>query len=227
MWATLLQIGELVDTAQRVFDPTETRMLITHASPGREGIIAQLALVIKADLTVSAGLHFRYSTSHNEFSTQPDFEGYRRKVVVGKDSFDKVWNSVKTQVNTVIDEHQSVLLDKALSVIDKVPPAQTAGTVSVGPGSATGAEDPAWKNCWNWNLCDAAYGHLVLDIKDGRVSAELKSQGMSLLPLPTRHHIDIDSRVQLRLSSNRTSSTCRRRVFRNPQTCYTQTSCLR
>ncbi|KAJ7205114.1 hypothetical protein C8J57DRAFT_1618410, partial [Mycena rebaudengoi] len=35
MWTTTLQIGELVDTAQRIFDPTETRLLVTHASPGR------------------------------------------------------------------------------------------------------------------------------------------------------------------------------------------------
>ncbi|KAJ3486069.1 hypothetical protein NLJ89_g11845 [Agrocybe chaxingu] len=171
MWTTILQIGELVDTAQRVFDPSETRLLVTHASPGREGIMAQLALVLKADLTVSAGLHFRYATSYNEFSVQGDFEGFRHKLVLGKDGFDKVWESVKTQVDAVIDEHQRVFLDKALSVVERLPPAQP----SSGPGAAATGEEPAWKNCWNWNLCDAAYGSLVLDVKDGRVSAELKS----------------------------------------------------
>ncbi|KAF7362485.1 Ser/Thr protein phosphatase [Mycena venus] len=166
MWTTALQIGELVDTAQRVFDPTETRLLVTHASPGREGIMAQLALVVKADLTVSAGLHFRYATSYNEFSVQGDFDGFRQKLVAGKEGFDKVWESVKTQVDAVIDEHQRVLLDKALSVVERLP------------SVATG-EDPAWKNCWNWNLCDAAYGSLILDVKEGRISAELKSQGFN------------------------------------------------
>ncbi|OBZ71889.1 Uncharacterized protein C16H5.12c [Grifola frondosa] len=175
MWTTALQIGELVDTAQRVFDPSETRMLISHASPGREGIINQLGLVLKADLTISAGLHFRYASSYNEFSVQGDFEGLRHKLVVGKEGFDKVWDSVKAQVDTVIDENQRVLLDKALSVLERIPlppnqPVQN-GQYPV--------EEPAWKNCWNWNLCDAAYGSLVLDIKDGRVSAELKSQGFN------------------------------------------------
>ena len=173
MWTTALQIGELVDTAQRVFDPSETRLLVTHASPGREGIIAQLALVLKADLTISAGLHFRYATSYNEFSVQGDFEGFRHKLLVGKEGFDKVWDSVKTQVDTVIDEHQRILLDKALSVIERIPqPQAQTGALP----TATG-EEPAWKNCWNWNLCDAAFGFLVLDIKEGRISAELKSQG--------------------------------------------------
>ncbi|KAF9534437.1 hypothetical protein CPB83DRAFT_844245 [Crepidotus variabilis] len=173
MWTTALQIGELVDTAQRVFDQTETRLLVTHASPGREGIIAQLALVCKADLTISAGLHFRYSTSYNEFSVQGDFEGFRHKLVAGKDGFDKVWESVKSQVDAVIDEHQRVLLDKFLSVVERLPP------TPLGPGATTTGEEPAWKNCWNWNLCDAAYGSLIMDIKEGRVSAELKSQGFN------------------------------------------------
>ncbi|KAJ7224801.1 hypothetical protein C8J57DRAFT_1148331, partial [Mycena rebaudengoi] len=162
MWTTALQIGELIDsTAQRVFDPTKTRLLITHASPGREGIMAQLALVLKADLTMSTALHFPYTTSYNEFSVQGDFDGFRQKLTVGKEGFDKVWESVKTQVDAVINDNQRVLLDKVLSVVKCLSP----------------AEDPAWKNCWNWNLCDAVYGSLVLDIKEGRISAKLKSQG--------------------------------------------------
>ncbi|KIM42938.1 hypothetical protein M413DRAFT_18543 [Hebeloma cylindrosporum] len=168
-------IAGAVDTAQRVFDQSETRLLVTHASPGREGIISQLALVLKADLTVSAGLHFRYATSYNEFSVQPDFEGFRHKLALGKDSFDKVWESVKIQVDAVIDDNQRVLLDKALSVIERLPPTQP----SSGPGATATGEEPAWKNCWNWNLCDAAYGSLVLDVKEGRVSAEMKSQGFN------------------------------------------------
>lgn len=183
MWTTALQIGELVDTAQRVFDPSETRLLVTHASPGREGIIAQLALVLKADLTISAGLHFRYATSYNEFSVQGDFEGFRHKLVVGKEGFDKVWDSVKTQVDAVIDEHQRILLDKALSVIERIPQPQAQ---TGAPPTATG-EEPAWKNCWNWNLCDAAFGFLVLDIKEGRISAELKSQGKYYSPTDCLH----------------------------------------
>ncbi|KAJ7584685.1 hypothetical protein C8J56DRAFT_789589 [Mycena floridula] len=176
MWTTALQIGELVDTAQRVFDNSETRLLVTHTSPGREGILAQLSLVVKADLTISAGLHFRYATSYNEFSVQGDFEGFRRKLVGGKEQFDKVWESVKNQVDAVIDDNQRVLLDKALNLVERLPPAPAPTGI---PGGTATGEEPAWKNCWNWNLCDAAYGSLILDIKEGRVSAELKSQGFN------------------------------------------------
>lgn len=72
-----------------------------------------------------------------------------------------------------ISDHQRILLEKFLSVLERVPPSSTPT-----PGTTAG-EEPSWKNCWNWNLCDAAYGCLILDIKEGRVSSELKSQGFN------------------------------------------------
>ncbi|KAG8783878.1 hypothetical protein FS842_007102, partial [Serendipita sp. 407] len=170
MWTTALQVGELVDTAQRVYDVTETRILVSHASPGREGLMAQLALAVKADLTISAGLHFRYPTSYNEFSVQSDFEGFRTKLLSSKENFEKIWDAVKSQVEAVLDDNQKLLLEKALSVVERVPPPVAGG------GSA---DENAWKNCWNWNLTDAAFGQLVLDIKEGRVNAEMRSQGFN------------------------------------------------
>ncbi|KAG8836232.1 hypothetical protein FRC17_008968 [Serendipita sp. 399] len=170
MWTTALQVGELVDTAQRVYDATETRILVSHASPGREGLMAQLALAVKADLTISAGLHFRYPTSYNEFSVQADFEGFRSKLLSSKENFEKIWDAVKSQVEAVLDDNQKILLEKALSVVERIPPPISAG------GSA---DENAWKNCWNWNLTDAAFGQLVLDIKEGRVNAEMRSQGFN------------------------------------------------
>lgn len=170
MWTTALQIGELVDTAQRVFDASETRMLITHASPGREGLLAQLALALKADFTLSGSLHFRYSTSYNDFSVRPDADSYRNKFVQSNKTFMEVYDSVKNQVDNVIDEHQRKLLQNALNVVRRVPEERT--------------EEPAWKTSWNWNLPDCNNGSLVLDIKDGRIGSEIKSTGELPFPLP-------------------------------------------
>ncbi|GAA5952794.1 hypothetical protein JCM21900_005807 [Sporobolomyces salmonicolor] len=172
MWTTMLQIGEIVDTAQKVYDPTETRLLVSHASPGREGLLAQLALVLKADLTVSAGLHFRYGVSYNEFSVQHDPSAFKGKLEAAKKSFNDVWDAVKAQVEGVVDDNQKALLSNALAVANRVP-----ATAPVQGGPA--AEETAWKNCWNWNLPDAAFGNLVLDIRGGRVGSELKSQGFN------------------------------------------------
>lgn len=172
MWTTILQIGELVDTAQKCYDPSETRLLITHASPGREGLLMQLALALKADLTISAGLHFRYGASYNEFSVQSDPEQFRRKLLQSKSAFGEVWDSVRAQVEEVVDDQQRILLNNGLAVTNRAP-SQTTGTG--GPLQ----EEPAWKNTWNWNLPDAAFGHLVLDISEGKVSSEMKSQGFN------------------------------------------------
>src|SRR5579871_3535411 len=60
-----------------------------------------------------------------------------------------------------------------MSVVERIPP-----PVAAASGTGT-ADENAWKNCWNWNLTDAAFGWLVLDVKEGRVKAEMKSQGFN------------------------------------------------
>ena len=62
-------------------------------------------------------------------------------------------------------DSQRVLLQNAFTVIDRVP--------------LTNREEPTFKNMWNFNLPDAAFGWVLLDIKEGRVSAEIKAQGIS------------------------------------------------
>lgn len=41
------------------------------------------------------------------------------------------------------------------------------------------SEDNAWTNTWHWVLTDAMCGHLLLEINDGRVSAETRSNGLN------------------------------------------------
>ncbi len=103
MWTTALQIGELVDTSQKTYDASETRLLVTHASQGREGYLAQLALVVKADLTISAALHFRYTSSWNDFSVMTGPETYHGKLQTGSDSFQNVWKTVKTKIESAVE----------------------------------------------------------------------------------------------------------------------------
>ncbi|PKK60980.1 hypothetical protein RhiirC2_761232 [Rhizophagus irregularis] len=165
MWTTILQIGELVDTAQKVYDQTETRVLVTHGSPGREGLLAQLSVVLRADFTISAGLHFRYGISYNEFSVQSDQANFCAKLESSRKTFHEMWQSVKNQVEGCINESQRILLQNAFTVVERVPSANR--------------EEPTFKNMWNFNLPDAAFGWVLLDIKEGRVSAEIKAQGFN------------------------------------------------
>ncbi|KAK2074595.1 hypothetical protein P8C59_008790 [Phyllachora maydis] len=170
MWTTLLQMGELVDTANRVYDPTETRVFVTHASPAREGILNQLSVTLKADFSISAGLHFRYGSSYNEFSVNPTLDHYRGKLAASKASFSDVWETVKGEVEPAIqqNEAQQNLLRNALSVVEKMPTTAAGGNPFGGPSTGANTslgqvDESAFKNMWNFNLADAAFGYLVLE----------------------------------------------------------------
>lgn len=183
MWTTLLQMGELVDTANRVYDPSETRVLVTHASPAREGLLNQLSVSLKVDFSVSAGLHFRYGSSYNEFSVNPTLDHYRGKLAASKASFNDVWETVKSEVEPAVHENeiQRKLLNYALDVVSKMPSIANGGNPFGGhAGPHTGQVDEmAFKNMWNFNLADAAFGWLILEVENGRIGTEMKAQGFN------------------------------------------------
>ncbi|KAJ5339754.1 hypothetical protein N7541_011709 [Penicillium brevicompactum] len=185
MWTTLLQMGELIDTANRVYDPSETRVFVTHASPAREGMLNQLSVTLKADFSVSAGLHFRYGSSYNEFSVNPSLDHYRGKLAASKASFTDVWETVRGEVESAISSNdgQKTLLENALDVVNKMPSIANGGNPFGGPvaaGNAAGqVDESAFKNMWNFNLADAAFGYLVLEVEGGRIATEMRAQGFN------------------------------------------------
>jgi Protein of unknown function (DUF2433) len=185
MWTTLLQMGELIDTANRVYDPAETRVFITHASPAREGMLNQLSVTLKADFSISAGLHFRYGSSYNEFSVNPTLDHYRGKLAASKASFNDVWETVRTEVEQAIlqNDAQKTLLENALDIVTRMPTVANGGNPFGGPvGGANGVgqvDESAFKNMWNFNLADAAFGYLVLEIDGGRIGTEMRAQGFN------------------------------------------------
>jgi hypothetical protein len=184
MWTTLLQMGELIDTATRVYDPTETRIFVTHASPAREGLLNQLSVTLKADFSISAGLHFRYGSSYNEFSVNPTLDHYRGKLASSKASFEDVWQTVKNEVEPQVsdNDYQSRLLKHALELVEKMPTVANGGNPFGGSAGVPGSgqiDESAFKNMWNFNLADAAYGWLVLDIDAGRIGTEMRAQGFN------------------------------------------------
>ena len=182
MWTTLLQMGELVDTANRVYDPAETRIFITHASPAREGMLNQLSVTLKADFSISAGLHFRYGSSYNEFSVNPTLDHYRGKLAASKASFNDVWETVRGEVENAIspNDGQKTMLENALDIVNRMPTGANGGTPFGGPGVGGGqVDESAFKNMWNFNLADAAYGWLVLEVDNGRIGTEMRAQGFN------------------------------------------------
>lgn len=185
MWTTLLQIGALIDTANRVYDPSETRIFLTHASPARDGILNQLSVTLKADFSISAGLHFRYGSSYNEFSVNPSLDHYRGKLAASRASFNDVWETVKMDVEQAIENNTNhkALLHSALEIVEKMPSTANGGNPFGGPvGGGPGAgqvDESAFKNMWNFNLADAAFGYLVLEVDGGRIGTEMRAQGFN------------------------------------------------
>ncbi|KAI8098476.1 uncharacterized protein BX664DRAFT_287979 [Halteromyces radiatus] len=179
MWTTALQIGELVETAQKVYDSSETRILVTHASPGREGLLAQLSLYLKADFTISAGLHFRYGIAYNEFACQSHQDHYRERLLQSQQNFLQLWETIKDQVESYVDNHQALLLQNTLEVVNRLPPSLHDSGDEGSEHSQNNRDEIAFKNLWNFNLPDAALGWIVLDVNNGHVGAEMKSQGFN------------------------------------------------
>lgn len=188
MWTTLLQMGELIDTANRVWDPSETRVFITHASPTREGLLNQLAVTLKSDFSISAGLHFRYGSSYNEFSVNPTLDHYRGKLAASKASFNDVWETVKSEVQPALaqNDSQHTLLNNALNMVERMPSTAHGGNPFGGPvsdrqlsPSPGQVDESAFKNMWNFNLADAAFGYLVLEVEGGRIGTEMRAQGFN------------------------------------------------
>ena len=68
---------------------------------------------------------------------------------------------------------QKKLIDNVLQIIEMAASGERGVTDEVG-----------FKNLWNFNLPDANFGHLVLEIANGQVASEQRSEGKSPLPTP-------------------------------------------
>lgn len=175
MWTTALQMGQLIQTVHKNFSPQEVRLFVCHPCPSREGLLAQLALSLRADFTVSSGLHFIYGSSFNEFTTGPTFDYFRGKLAAARAAFMDVWDTVRDQVMPLVEGEpkQKQLLQNCLEVIERMPTSSTGG----GSSSANEYLLTAFRSMWNFNLCDSQYGTTLLNIVDGKFSVESKSEG--------------------------------------------------
>lgn len=170
MWTSLVQIGQLITTARKAYDPTEIRVFVTHASPSREGLLAQLALVLHADYTISSSLHFLNTASFNAYSTFPDETSYSQLFINARHSFVALWKEVEAQVLEVLanDPKQLKVIRTAVDVFEAMPTKHN---------SANSLLLESFKNLWHFNLTDAKTGALMLVINNGRVSLETYSEG--------------------------------------------------
>jgi hypothetical protein len=84
---------------------------------------------------------------------------------------------ILTRLSTISDT-QNALLQNALTVVNRLPPSLHDRDDTSSSGFSD-LEEQGFKNTWNFNLPDAAFGWVILDLEHGRVSAETKSQGFN------------------------------------------------
>ena len=78
LWTTLAQIGRLAQTIEALPQANETRVFVTHVSPGRETILEWLAARLQADVTVSGHMGSPWAVVWSEFSVNNAAEANTR-----------------------------------------------------------------------------------------------------------------------------------------------------
>lgn len=203
IWITMVQIGQFIKTMEENHSPQDVRIMVTHPSPSREGLLGHLAVVTKMDYTISNGLHFLYPSSFNELSICPNFEFYKSKFSEARHQLSSIWINVAKTVEQIIstNEHLTNLLNIALSTFDKIPVINsTSVSNSINKSdeiipialssfkrdinsniirSQNDAYYVAFQNIWHFNLCDVSIGSVVLDIIDGNFQFQANSKGFN------------------------------------------------
>ncbi|CCH40724.1 hypothetical protein BN7_258 [Wickerhamomyces ciferrii] len=196
IWITMVQIGQFIKTVEENYSPQDVRIMITHPSPSREGLLGHLAVITKMDYTISNGLHFLYPSSFNELSICPNFEFYKSKFSEARTQLSNIWTNVSKTVEQIIsnNEHLTNLLSIALSNFDKIPVVTTNKNEEIIPISLSNFKRDinsniirsqndsyyiAFQNIWHFNLCDVSVGSILLDVQDGNFQFQANSKGFN------------------------------------------------
>ena len=93
---------------------------------------------------------------------------FRNRLTASRSSFSDVWDTVKPEVLPIVQHPQKKLIDNVLQIIEMAATGERGVSDEVG-----------FKNLWNFNLPDANFGSLILEIKDGQVASEQRSEGFN------------------------------------------------
>jgi len=199
IWITMVQLGQFIKTLEEDYSSQDVRIMITHSSPSRDGLLGHLAVVTKMDYTISNGLHFLYPSSFNELTICPNFEFYKSKFSEARNQLSSIWINVSKTVEQIIstNEHLIKLLNISLSTFDKIPVININGnnkSDEIIPISLSNfkrdinsniirlqndAYYVAFQNIWHFNLCDVSIGSVILDVIDGNFQLQANSKGFN------------------------------------------------
>jgi Protein of unknown function (DUF2433) len=87
---------------------------------------------------------------------------FRNRLAASHGSFADVWDTIKPEIVPIVQPPQKKLIHKTLQIIET--------------GERGSTEEVGVKNLWNFNLPD---GSLILEIKEGQIASEQRSEGNS------------------------------------------------
>lgn len=193
VWITMLQIGEFIKTVENNSQKTQVKIMLSHPSPSREGLLAHLSVFLKMDYTISNGLHFLYPSSFNELSICPNFEFYKLKFSDARSQLSSIWVQVQNTIEKVVESEPRLqdLLSTALTCFDRIPVINSKDQDIIPLALSFNKRDVnsntirlqsdmyylAFQNQWHFNLCDVTIGSMVLAYQNGRMKFEANAQG--------------------------------------------------
>lgn len=135
IWITMLQVGKLIDNLTKFYLENKhlmnraVKFFLTHQSPTREPLLGHLSIFFKADYTISDGLHFKYPSSYNELSINPNFENFKYKFNESRLRLSVIWSKISKKFMKLLEnitdqtELQNLIryTSLALEVYDKIP----------------------------------------------------------------------------------------------------------
>jgi predicted phosphodiesterase len=150
VWSTLSQYLDLIQTVDCREDQSETRIFVSHASPGKEPFVEFIAARTSAEITVSGHMGAPCPMVWNPFAVRSVEEASRtlqQGILETKRACLEARGSDPAQV------------EQAFSVIDRIPETETR--------LGRGVKVPRWYcRMTHINLPDADVGYAVLDLTE-------------------------------------------------------------
>lgn len=155
MWSTLIQLGNLIELSERYKDPNEVRVLVTHVSPGKEGLVNVLANAVKADFTLSGALHGKFCHAYTDFSVRT-LSNYLEHTGMAQIEIPRLWAHVLQALGEAnIRDSDKHAVERFLAALKERPQSEAD-----------------LKHIWHLNLTDAKHGHLLMAVADGQLKVE-------------------------------------------------------
>jgi predicted phosphodiesterase len=150
IWSTLSQYSDLVESAEKDADRSETRIFVSHVSPGKEPFVELVGARTRADFTISGHMGAPTCMIWNPFAVSSVEEAEKRL----RDGLEAVRKSCLDAAKP-----DASWADQVFAFVGRIP----KDTIEIGRG----VKAPRWyRQMTHVNLPDAHVGYAVMDVDE-------------------------------------------------------------